>query len=63
MINDDRVSEPITQIQLMMHEAEQHSDSVMAIVVLDRRDSNAMRKIAVSRYNLSPWSEVEAACR
>ena len=53
MINDDRVSESITQIQLMMHEAEQHSDSAMAIVVPDRRDSKAMRQIAVSRYNLS----------
>ena len=53
MINDDGVSGPITQIQLMMHEAERHSDSVTAILVPDGHDSNAMRKIAVSRYNLS----------
>ncbi|MEM6499363.1 MAG: aminotransferase class V-fold PLP-dependent enzyme [Pseudomonadota bacterium] len=52
-INENGLSGPISQIELLMHEYERQSDSVTAVLVPDGYDSNAMRKIAIERYNLS----------
>ncbi len=49
----DAVDGDIDGIQLFCRDAARHSDSVTAVFVPDGHDANAMRAIALERYNLS----------
>ena len=50
---EEGLSGPVARIELFCREPERQSNSVTAILVPDGCDSNAMRKIALDRFNLS----------
>ncbi len=49
----DAIDGPIGGIQLLCRDPARISDSVSAVFVPDGHDANAMRRLALSRYNLS----------
>lgn len=52
-ITEDGLSGPVERIELLCCAPERQSNSVTAVLVPDGIDSNAMRKIALEKYNLS----------
>jgi alanine-glyoxylate transaminase/serine-glyoxylate transaminase/serine-pyruvate transaminase len=52
-ISEAGIEGPVKHIELLMRAPERQSDSVTAILIPDGHDSNAMRKLALDRYNLS----------
>ncbi len=52
-VTEQGIDGPVGQIELLMRDPQRQSNSVTAVMVPDGHDSNAMRRIALDRYNLS----------